>query len=123
MALGGTICLVVSTLKFKHRWTWKLINVVVVIMLFTTMYSVFVLRYCKDSSDYSLNLFYREKNDTFSYLSGTTYFRLRDLRPFVLTNPRAYFDLGTIKMDEQVFSKWLEKQKEIIKSSQQPAKP
>jgi len=122
-ALGGTICLVVSTLQFKHRWTWRLINVVVVCMLFTTMYSIFVFRYCKVPSDYSTTSFYREKGETFSYLSGVTYFRLRDLRPFVLTNPRTYPDLGTAKMDEQVFARWLEKQNEIIKSSQQSTEP
>ena len=122
-ALGGTICLVVSTLRFKHRWTWRLINVIIVGVLFTTIYSVFVMRYCREPSEYSLNSFYREKGDTFSYLTGTTYFRLRDVRPFVLTNPRLYPDLGTAKMDEKVFESWLKKQNEIIKSSQQPTDP
>ncbi len=120
VAFGGTICLVISTSKFKHCWTWRLINTFTSMILFTTIFSIFTLRYCVASSDYSVNSFSREKDSTFSYLSGATFFRLRDARPLVLTNPRAYPDLGTFKMDEVIFERWLAKQTKIIKTEQKP---
>jgi hypothetical protein len=105
----GTIILVTSTLRFKHHWTWCLINILITILLFSSLFTVFFLRYGFDSSSYSVNSFYREKNKTFSYFSGRTYFRLNDVRPFVLTNPKDYPDLGTRKIDEPVFIRWLKK--------------
>jgi hypothetical protein len=81
------------------------------------------LRYGYDSSDYSINSFYREKNKTFSYFSGSAYFRLRDVRPFVLTNPKAYPDLGTKKIDEPVFARWFEKIEKITKKPDESTKP
>ncbi|MGD9109317.1 MAG: hypothetical protein PVG93_00120 [Phycisphaerales bacterium] len=105
----GAIILVTSTLRFKHCWTWRLINVLAAILLFSGIFTVFFLRYGFDSSSYSANSFYREKDSVFSYFSGRTYFRLRDVRPFVLTNPTAYPDLGTKKVDEPVFAEWFEK--------------
>ena len=87
------------------------------------MFTVLFLRYGYDSSSYSINSFYREKNKTFSFFSGSTYFRLRDVRPFVLTNPKAYPDLGTKKMDEPVFARWLDKIKENIETPDESTKP
>ncbi len=111
----GTIVLVTSTLKFKHRWTWRLINILATTLLFSGLFTVFFFRYGFYSSSYSVNSFYREKSKTFSYFSGRTFFRLNDVRPFVLTNPKAYPDLGTKKMDEPVFARWLEKVGKSIK--------
>jgi hypothetical protein len=121
-AFVGTIILVISTLRFKHRWTWRLINILVTILLFSNMFTVFFLRYGFYSSSYSVNSFYREKSKTFSYFSGKTFFRLNDVRPFVLTNPKAYPDLGTKKIDEPVFARWLEKVGKSIKKSDESAK-
>jgi hypothetical protein len=122
-AFVGVILLVISALRFKHRWTWRLINIFSAILLFSSLFTVFFLRYGYDSSNYSINSFYREKNKTFSYFSGRTYFRLRDVRPFVLTNPKAYPDLGTKKMDEPVFARWLEKIGKITKTHHESTKP
>jgi hypothetical protein len=118
----GTIILVTSTLRFKHRWTWRLINILVTILLFSSLFTVFFFRYGFYSSSYSVNSFYREKSKTFSYFSGKTFFRLNDVRPFVLTSPKAYPDLGTKKMDEPVFARWLEKVGKSIKKSDESAK-
>jgi hypothetical protein len=118
----GTIILVTSTLKFKHRWTWRLINILATILLFSSLFTVFFFRYGFYSSSYSVNSFYREKSKTFSYFSGKTFFRLIDVRPFVLTNPRAYPDLGSKKMDEPVFARWLEKVRKSIEKSDESAK-
>jgi len=118
----GIIILVISTLRFKHRWTWRLINILTAILLFSSLFTVFFLRYGFNSSGYSVNSFYREKSETFSYFSGRTYFRLNDVRPFVLTNPKAYPDLGTKKMDEPVFLRWLEKIEKNIKTPDESAK-
>jgi tetratricopeptide (TPR) repeat protein len=122
-AFVGVIILVISTLRFKHRWTWRLINIFSAILLFSSLFTVFFLRYGYDSSNYSINSFYREKNKTFSYFSGRTYFRLRDVRPFVLTNPKAYPDLGTKKIDEPVFARWFEKIEKITKTPNESTKP
>jgi tetratricopeptide (TPR) repeat protein len=122
-AFVGVIILVISTLRFKHRWTWRLINIFAAILLFSGLFTVFFLRYGYDSSNYSINSFYREKNKTFSYFSGKTYFRLRDVRPFVLTNPKAYPDLGTKKIDEPVFARWFEKIEKITKTPDESTKP
>jgi tetratricopeptide (TPR) repeat protein len=121
-ASAGTIILVTSTLKFRHRCTWCLINILTTILLFSSLFTVFFSRYSFSSSNYSINSFYREKSKTFSYFSGRTFFRLKDVRPFVLTNPRAYPDLGTKKMDEPVFAHWLEKVGKIIKKTDESAK-
>ncbi len=118
----GTIILVTSTLRFKHRWTWRMINILTTILLFSSLFTVFFLRYGFHSSGYSVNSFYREKSKTFSYFSGRTYFRLNDVRPFVLTNPKAYPDLGTRKIDEPVFIHWLEKIEKNIKTPDESAK-
>ena len=118
----GTVILVISTLRFKHRWTWRLINILITILLFSSLFTVFFSRYSFYSSDYSINSFYREKGKVFSYFSGMTFFRLNDVRPFVLTNPKAYPDLGTKKMDEPVFARWLEKVGKIIKKTDESAK-
>jgi hypothetical protein len=117
----GTIILVTSTLRFKHRWTWRLINILATILLFSSLFTVFFLRYGFHSSSYSVNSFYREKNKTFSYFSGRTYFRLNDVRPFVLTNPKAYPDLGTKKIDEPVFARWFKKIDKGIKTPSESA--
>ena len=40
-ASGGTIILVTSTLRFKYRWTWRLINILTAILLFSSLFTVF----------------------------------------------------------------------------------
>jgi len=121
-AFLGTIVLVTSTLRFKHRWTWRLVNILTSILLFSSLFTVFFLRYGFHSSGYSVNTFYREKSKTFSYFSGRTYFRLNDVRPFVLTNPKAYPDLGTARIDEPVFARWLEKIAKNVKTPDESTK-
>jgi hypothetical protein len=46
---------------------------------------------------------------------------LNDVRPFVLTNPKAYPDLGTKKIDEPVFARWFKKIDKGIKTPSESA--
>jgi len=105
------------TIRFRHVMTWRSINIIISMILFISLMMNFYLEYKENLSDYSLQFFSKDETHRFSYFSGDSYYLIKDVRPFVLTDPKTYQGLNIDKMNEPVFRKWLEDQYTIIQAN------
>lgn len=91
----------VSRLKFK--WMRLIINFVFSLVLFSSLMTIFYLRYCDNKT-----LFYSPcPGKKLYYPRGYILSIQRDPKPEMLTNPKDYPDLAVSNVDEPVLQRWI----------------
>lgn len=113
-----------TQMRKKKQYFYKTLGVSLAILLFTSLISVFYAGFVnKFGLKGAVHTFYPSNEDeTFSYFEGISYFKLKDAKPHVLTNPRKHDSLYLAKLNEKVFLEWLLEQYRIIAKEKESEK-
>jgi len=109
--LVGILVVATAATRIRLVWTKRGIVFAAALVLFTCMVvGRFYLHVDEIMGHYAVHHFISGSDSAFPCAAGTSCFRIKDAKPFVLTSPKAYGGLKISAINEPVFAEWLEEQ-------------
>jgi tetratricopeptide (TPR) repeat protein len=99
----GMFIFATAVSRLKSKWIRLIINFVFSLVLFSSLMTIFYLRYCDNKT-----LFYSPcPGEKLYYPRGYLLSIQSDPKPEVLTNPKDYPDLAVSNVDEPILQQWI----------------